>query len=185
MPRIFTVRKRKVVLDSDLAAPYGVPTKRLNEAVRRNVEKFPDDFCFMLIDQEVAILRSQIATSSSEEDAALRSQIAILKMEGHGRHSKYRPRVFTEHGALMAATILRSERAVQMSLYLVRAFISMRDAFLANTTILKRLAEIDKRLLQHDSVLRDVVTHLQALLDAPPPEEEPPRPKIGFHQGNR
>jgi hypothetical protein len=85
----------------------------------------------------------------------------------------------------MAATILRSERAVQMSLYLVRAFISMRDAFLANTTILKRLAEIDKRLLQHDSVLRDVVTHLQALLDAPPPEEEPPRPKIGFHQGNR
>ncbi len=184
LPRIFTLRKMKVVLDADLARLYGVLTKRLNEAVKRNPARFPNNFSFILSVEEVAILRSQFATSSSGADAVLRSQIAILKTDGHGRHSKHFPRVFTEHGALMAATILRSERAVQMSLYLVRAFIAMRDAFLANATILKRLAEIDKRLLEHDSVLREVVTHLQALLDAPP-VEEPVRPKIGFHQGNR
>lgn len=184
LPRIFTVRKLKVVLDADLARLYGVPTKRLNEAVRRNTGKFPLEFSFTLTVQEVANLRSQFATLSSEGDAALRSQIAILKTDGHGRHAKYLPRVFTEHGALMMATVLRSERAVQMSLYLVRAFVEMRDAILANTAILKRLAEIDHRLLEHDTVLRELVSRLQILLDAPP-AEEPPRPKIGFHQGNR
>lgn len=84
----------------------------------------------------------------------------------------------------MAATVLRSERAIEMSLYVIRAFVEMREALLANVTILKRLAEIDRRLVEHDSVLRELIDRLQPLLDAPPVEDEP-KPKIGYHQGNR
>jgi hypothetical protein len=167
LPKILTVRRQRVVLDSDLAVLYGVPTKRLNEAVRRNAKRFPDDFCFLLTLEEVANLKSQIATSSLV----------------HGGRRKL-PTVFTEHGALMAATVLRSPRAVQMSLYLVRAFVRMRDEIMASTAILKRLAEIDRRLLEHDVVLREVVERLQPLINAPSEDKEPKR-KIGFHQGNR
>jgi hypothetical protein len=143
LPKILTVRRQRVVLDADLAALYGVPTKRLNEAVRRNADRFPDDFCFLLNSEEVANLKSQIASSSLV----------------HGGRRKL-PTAFTEHGALMAANILRSERAVQMSIYLVRAFMKMRDEIMANAVILKRLAEIDRRLLEHDVVLREVVERL-------------------------
>jgi hypothetical protein len=94
------------------------------------------------------------------------------------------PWVFTEHGALMAANILRSGKAVQMSIYLVRAFVRMRDEILSNVAILKRLAEIDRRLLEHDVVLREVVERLQPLMRAPAEDKQPKR-KIGFHQGNR
>ncbi len=186
LPRIFTVRGRKVVLDADLARLYGVPTFRLNEAVKRNVSRFPDDFRFQINNQELADLISQFATSNSGGESVLRSQIAMLEKDGRGRHKKHPAWVFTEHGALMAANILRSEKAVEMSLYLVRAFVQMREALLANATILKRLAEIDNRLIEHDSVLREIVDRLQPLLDAPEPgEEEEKKPKIGFHRGNR
>ena len=168
-PRIFTVRKLKVVLDEEVARLFGVPTKRLNEAMRRNRDRFPDDFCFQL---------------TAEEFAPLRSQIATLENRRRGQHRKYLPRVFTEHGALMAAAILNSKRAVQMSIYLVRAFVKMREEMLASAGILKRLAEIDRRLVEHDSVLREIVERLQPLLDAPEVDEEP-KPKIGFHEGNR
>jgi len=169
LPRIFTVRKLRVVMDSDLAKLYGVAGFRLNEAVRRNAKRFPSDFFFIITKEEVA---------------ALRSQIAILEESGRGKHRKYLPRVFTEHGALMAASILRSERAIEMSVYLVRAFVQMREAILAHATILKRLAEIDHRLIEHDSVLREVVERLRPLLDAPAVDEEA-KPKIGFHRGSR
>jgi hypothetical protein len=166
LPRIHTLRKQKVVMDSDLAALYGAPTFRLNEAVKRNADRFPDDFCFQIVQEEFVNLKSQIAISSYG-----------------GRRTL--PWVFSEHGALMAATILRSPRAVQMSIYLVRAFVQMRDGLMANAAILKRLAEIDRRLLEHDSVLREVIAGLQPLLDAPEEPEEPPKRKIGFHEGNR
>ena len=184
LPKIHTIRKAKVVLDADLAELYGVPTFRFNEAVKRNESRFPGDFRFQLTAGEVENLRSQFATSTSVPDGNLRSQPAILKKPGRGQHRKYLPWVFTEHGALMAANILRSEKAVEMSLYLVRAFVQMREALLANATILKRLAEIDRRLIEHDSVLREVVERLQPLLDASQ-EDEPKKPKIGFHPGNR
>jgi phage regulator Rha-like protein len=183
LPRIFTVRKLKVVMDSDLAKLYGVEIRELNQAVRRNSKKFPPTFCFQLTDQEETNLKSQIAISSSEAASRLRSQIVILK-KSRGGHRKYRALVFTEHGALMAATVLRSARAVQMSVYLINAFVEMREALLANATILKRLAEIDHRLVEHDSVLREVIDRLQPLLDAPDVDEDPKK-KIGFHQGNR
>ncbi|MEO6567578.1 MAG: ORF6N domain-containing protein [Opitutaceae bacterium] len=198
MPRIFTVRRQKVVLAADLAKLYGVPTKRLNEAVRRNAERFPADFCFVLTEEEDANLRSQFATSSSERGEVLRSQFATSSLGGkralrsqnvtsreeqHGGR-RYLPRVFTEHGALMAANVLRSKKAVQMSLYLVRAFVSMREQLASNLSVLRRLAEIDKKLIEHDVVLREVLERLQPLLDAPD-EDDAAKPKIGFHKGNR
>jgi hypothetical protein len=176
-----------VVLDSDLAKLYGVPTKRLNEAVRRNAARFPADFCFQLNPSESSAVlrsRSQIATLNAEDIdpqpvADLRAPSATLH---RGQNIKYRPYVFTEHGALMAGNVLRSPRAVQMSLYVVRAFVRMREELPANATILKRLSQIDRKLLEHDVVLRDVVEKLMPLLS---PSEEPPKRKIGFHTGNR
>jgi hypothetical protein len=198
LPRIFTVRRQKVVLDAELAALYGVPTKRLNEAVRRNADRFPVDFCFFLTEEENADLKSQFTTSSSGGGGGLRSQIATSSLaqkkvsksqnetsreEQHGGR-RYLPRVFTEHGALMAANVLRSEKAVQMSLYLIRAFVRMREQLASNLSVLRRLAEIDKKLIEHDVVLREVLERLQPLLDAPD-EDEKAKPKIGFHKGNR
>ena len=184
LPKIYAVRRQKVVLDADLAKLYGVPTKRLNEAGRRNAGRFPEDFCFYLTDEKVEHLRSQIAASSIGQSggAVLRSQIATLKTHGRGKHRKYLPRVFTEHGALMAANVLRSERAVQMSLYLIRVFVALREQLVSNLSTLRRLSEIDKKLLAHDVVLREVLERLQPLLDPP---AAPKKPLIGFHPGNR
>jgi ORF6N domain len=167
IPRIHTIRRQRVVLSSDLAVLYGVEPKRLVEAVSRNSGRFPSDFCFVLTREEFVNLKSQFATSSF----------------AHGGARKP-PTAFTEHGCLMAATVLRSEQAVQMSLYLVRAFVQMREQIGANLGVLRRLAEIDKKLLEHDVVLREVVERLAPLLN-PPPEDETEKPKIGYHRGNR
>jgi hypothetical protein len=141
-----------------------VQTKRLNEQVRRNLEKFPSDFAFQLTPTETELVKG------------LRSQTATLKQ---GQHQKYRPYAFTEHGALMAASVLNSPKAVAMSVYIIRAFIQQRDLLAANETILKRLAEIDKTLLAHNAALRDVYQNLLPLLQPPP---DPPRPRIGFRE---
>jgi hypothetical protein len=158
--RIFVVRNQAVVLDSDLAAIYQVDTKRFNRAVRRNAERFPGDFAFQLTAEEFQNLRFQIGTSSS-----------------HGGR-RYRPWVFTEHGAIMAATILNSPRAVAMSVYVVRAFVRLRNELLANTALEKRLADIEKTLIDHDAALRDIYEKIRPLLLPPP---DPPRRRIGFH----
>jgi hypothetical protein len=177
LPPIYTIRRQRVVLDSDLAQLYGVPTKVFNQTIRRNADRFPADFLLQLTAEEVSHLRSQFVTSSlaGTEDAALRSQTVTLKTHG-GR--RYMALAFTEHGAIMAATLLRSPRAVAMSVYVVRAFVQMKEALLANATIFKRLAEIDKKLVTHDVILRDVYEKLRPLL-APPPE--PLRKEMGFH----
>jgi ORF6N domain len=183
--RILTVRDQKVVLDTDLAAVYGVTTKRLNEQFRRNRRRFPEDFAFQLSAREYESLRSQIATSSSTMRLQIAttsggepsnwSQIATSSRKHRGK--VYRPWAFTEHGALQAANILRSDRAIAMSVYVIRAFIELREKVAANAAILKRLAEIDRALLEHDTALRDIYQKLLPLL-APPPE--PPRRQIGF-----
>ena len=156
------IRGKRIILDADLAMIYQVSTKRLNEQYRRNKERFPKDFSFRLTAQEATASRSQIAT---------------LK-RGRGSNIKYLPRAFTEHGALMADTILNSPRAVAMSVYVIRAFVKMREDQATNAAILKRLAEIDKSLLTHDTALRDIYQKLLPLLSPPP---DPPRRKIGFH----
>lgn len=160
---ICCVRGHRVILDSDLAKVYGVTTKRLNEQLRRNRDRFPEDFGFQLVAQEWECLRSQIAT---------------LEKPGRGAHRKYLPFAFTEHGALQVANILNSPRAVAMSVYVIRAFVKMREELTANAVILKRLAEIEKDLLLHDVALRDIYEKLRPLL-APAPE--PSKPEIGFH----
>lgn len=156
------MRNHRVILDSDLSKLYEVPTKRLNEQFRRNLDRFLEDFAFAL---------------TQDEWTALRSQIAALKA-GRGSHRKYVPIAFTEFGALMAANVLNSPRAVALSVYVIRAFVKMREDLATNAVILKRLAEIDKTLLLHDQALREIVQKLRPLL-APPPQ--PSKPEIGFH----
>ena len=155
--RIFTLRGEKVLLDADLARIYGVPTKALNRAVKRNHERFPEDFLFRLTDGEV--MRCQIGAASK-------------------RNVRYLPNAFTEHGALMAANVLNSPRAAEMSVYVIRAFVRMRRELGANETVARRLAEIEKTLLKHDGALRDLYEKIRPLLLPPP---EPKRREIGFH----
>ena len=182
--RILTIRDQKVVLDTDLAGVYGVSTRVLNQAVRRNKRRFPVDFAFRLSSAEYEAMRSQIVIASSGR-VHVRSQVVTGSAErmrsqtatGSKRNIRYRPWVFTEHGALQAANILRSDRAIAMSVYVIRAFIEQRERLAANAAILKRLAEIDKTLLEHDTVLRDIYQKLLPLL-APPPDA--PRRQIGF-----
>ncbi len=159
---LFIVRKQPVILDSDLAELYGVEIRALNQALKRNADRFPEDFAFLF---------------AAEEWESLRSQSVTLKT-GRGHHRKYAPWVFTEHGALQAANILNSPRATAMSVYLIHAFVKMREERVANETVLKRLAEIDKTLLLHDKALRDVYQKLLPLLQ---PSPAPPRKEIGFH----
>lgn len=180
-PLILQIRGRRAVLDANLARLYGVPTGRFNEAFKRNRRRFPEEFAFQLTPVEFANLRSQIVISSSQAadwqgEKGNLSQIAIGSQKH--RDPRRRPWAFTEHGALMAANILRSERAVQMSVFVIRAFVRLREETTANAAILKRLAEIDKTLLQHDAALRDLYRKLVPLLQPPP---DPPKRQIGFH----
>lgn len=177
------VRGHRVIIDADLARIYGVTTSALNQAVRRNADRFPEDFAFQLSISETADLRR---SNSHDEGQPVDSTTDILNpshtVTGFQKHRdpRKRPWAFTEHGALMAANVLRSRRAVQMSVYVVRAFVRVREQVAANTAILKRLAEIDKTLLQHDAALRDLYRKLLPLL-APPPER--PKRRIGFVTG--
>ncbi len=173
---IITVRGKRVILDADLARIYGVPTRRLNEQVRRNTDRFPPDFAFVLTDQEVTNLRSQFATSSCD---GIRSQFAT---GSHGGR-RYRPYVFTEHGALMAANILRSKRAVQMSVFVVRAFIRMRQMLIEQRGLARKLAELEKeltgRLDIHETAINEILGQIRRLLSSPQ-EPQPPKRRIGF-----
>jgi hypothetical protein len=160
---ILEVRGRKVMIDADLAEIYGVATKAVNQAVARNTDRFPADFVFRLTPKE----KMEVVTNCDH--------LARLKF------SPVLPRAFTEHGAIMAATVLNSPQAVAMSVYVVRAFIRMREQLAANAAILKRLTEIDKTLLQHDAALRDIYHKLLPLLQ---PAPEPPKRRIGFVSGD-
>ncbi len=182
-PLIFMIRGQRVVLDADLARLYGVTTKRVNEALGRNRRRFPKDFAFQLTGEEFRAIRSQIATGRSqatEMDGENSNRSQFVTSSSLRRVAANRAWAFTEHGALMAANVLRSERAIQMSVFVVRAFVRLREQVSANAAILKRLAEIDKTLLQHDAKLRELYRNLLPLLQAP---AEPPKRRIGFHSG--
>jgi ORF6N domain-containing protein len=181
------IRGVRVILDTDLAALYGVTTKRLNEQVKRNRERFPADFAFQLTAKESVVLRSQFATSSSqeaesEEGVLNRSQIATGSQKH--RDPRLRPYAFTEHGAIMAANVLNSSRAVQMSVFVIRAFVKMRETLLGTRELAKKLAALEKqltgRLDSHEAAIVHVVQELMLILNPPAPPPAPPRPKIGF-----
>ena len=160
-PLILTLRGQKVILDADLAGLYGVQTKALNQAVKRNADRFPEDLMFRLTETE----KAEVVTNCDH----------LIRL----KFSPQRPAVFTEHGAMMAAMVLNSPESVAMSLFVIRAFVRMREQLAANAMILKRLAEIDKTLLEHDQALGLIWEQLQPLL-APPPD--PPKRRIGFHR---
>jgi len=167
---IFTVRGKRVMLDADLAAIYGVQTRRLNEQVRRNAERFPGDFVFQLTQPEAKKLKSQIATSTSLD---IRSQFATASK----RNIRFLPYAFTEHGAIMAANVLNSPEAIRMSVFVVRAFVKMREALISRSELERRLLRIENVLLAHDESIRELYDQIRPLL-LPPPDQ--PRKKIGF-----
>ncbi|MEM1156788.1 MAG: ORF6N domain-containing protein [Verrucomicrobiota bacterium] len=177
---LLTIRNTPVILDADLAMLYGVETKRLNEQIRRNRQRFPEDFMFQLTKEEWDNLKCQLGTSSTQtadnkKGTILKSQFATSSSTHGGRRT--RPYAFTEHGALMAANVLNSKEAVAMSVYIIRAFVKQREALTANQAILKRLAEIDRTLLEHDTLLSEIYQQLLPLLQ-PGPEKK--KPFIGF-----
>jgi len=156
--KILTIRGKKVILASDLAEVYGVATKALNQAVKRNAAKFPSDFMFQITAEEAESLRRS------------RSQFVTLK---RGQNIKYLPHAFTEHGAIMAATVLNSPEAIQMSVFVVRAFIKMREAFISRSELERRLLRIENVLLAHDESIRELYDQIRPLLLPPP---DPPIP---------
>ncbi len=163
--RILLVRGHKVLLDADLASLYGVSTKRFNEQVRRNAARFPEDFMFRL---------------SAEEWNSLRSRFATLKA-GRGRHRKYLPIAFTEHGAIMAATILNSLRATEVSVYVVRAFVRLRELLASNKELARRLDQLEEKLGSHDQAIAGLVNTIRSLLAPPEPAR---KRRIGFVQND-
>ena len=166
---IRTIRSQKVILDFDLARIYGVPTRRLNEQIKRNAKRFPADFLFQLTIEEAETLmpmRSQIATA-------------------YKRNVRFLPYAFTENGAIMAANVLNSPEAVRMSVFVVRAFVKMRDLLGGTKELARQLADLEKKLTArldvHESVIVDVLRRVMEILDPPPLPPEPPRRRIGFH----
>ncbi len=159
---IIEIRGQKVILDSDLAGLYEVETKRLNEQVKRNQERFPEDFMFQLSADEFRSLKSQFATSS-----------------WGGRRTA--PFVFTEHGALMLASVLNSPRAVQMSVYVVRAFINLRSYMSQYKELAQKVSEIEKRLAKHDETFVALVTAIKRMMNEPSPAKK----EIGFKQPDK
>jgi phage regulator Rha-like protein len=157
--KILFLRDQKVILDVDLAELYGVPVKRLNEQIKRNARRFPSDFVFQLTRSEYEVLRSQNVISTS----------------GHGGR-RYMPHVFTEHGAIMAATVLNSKRAIEMSIFVVRSFVRMREALGTNQQIEAKLAELEGRLESHDGDIQQLIEAIRELMEPEPANAR----RIGF-----
>lgn len=165
-PLIISVRGQKVILDKDLSALYGTSTRVLNQAVKRNLDRFAGDFLFQLADDEWESLRSQIVT--------LRS--------GRGQHRKYRPFAFTEHGAIMAASVLNTPRAVEVSVFVVRGFVKYREFAIQHDEPSRKLTELERKVGGHDDDIRQIVATIRELMN--PPSPPPKRGRIGFGRRN-
>jgi len=177
--QIRLIRGLPVITDTDLARAYGVTTKALNQAVKRNRDRFPAEFVFRIDNQRVAILKSQIVTSSY----GVRRSPSIAALGHGGRRTG--TNVFTEHGAIMASMVLNSPQAVRMSVFVVKAFVAMRSLLGTQQGLAKKLAELElsltERLDTHEHAISDIIQQIMRLLSpAPEPEPEPPRPGIGF-----
>jgi phage regulator Rha-like protein len=158
--RILLIRGQRVMLDADLAGLYGVSTKRLNEQVRRNKGRFPQDFIF------------QLTTNEKAEVVANCDHLARL------RFSPVLPNAFTEHGAIMVASVLNTQRAIQVSVFVVRAFVKLREMLSTHKELAHKLAALERRLQNHDESIRSLVAAIRQLMA--PPEPEPPKKRIGF-----
>lgn len=161
--KIYLLRGHKVMLDSDLAALYGVETKRLKEQVNRNRDRFPDHFMFEL---------------TKAENENLRSQNATLEQ---GAYSKYLPYAFTEHGVLMLSNVLKSGRAIEMSIKIIDVFVKLREMLLTHKDILLKLEQLEQQVIQNSGDIQMIFTALKELLQQP---QEPPRPRVGFRRND-
>ena len=159
--KIYSIRNQKVMLDRDIAELYGVETKRVNEAVRNNADKFPEDFYFELDVNEQYLLRSKFST---------------LK-KGRGQHRKYPPKAFTEQGVYMLATILKSPVAAKVTVAIMRAFVAMRHFALTYGQIVEKLSQLDGKISEHDEVLKTIIQALSKLVEESQPKETR---RIGF-----
>jgi phage regulator Rha-like protein len=157
--KILIVRGQKVILDADLSMLYGVPTKVLNQAIKRNKDRFPEDFMFQLDTKEFEILRSQSVTSS----------------EWGGR--RFAPYAFTEHGAIMAANVLNSDKAIEVSVIVVRAFVRLRTILSTNKELAHKLNELERKIESHDETIQSLFDAIRQLM-APPKQK---KQEIGFH----
>jgi hypothetical protein len=164
--RIHLVRGRKVILDRDLAELYGVSTKALNQAVKRNIQRFPDEFVFQVAKEEADALRSQSVTLNEAVPDSRR-----------GKHLKYLPYAFTEHGALMAANVLRSPRAIQMSVVIVQTFVRLSRMAVSMDALAHRVEELGRATSENSEQIKKIVAAIRELMTPP----EPPRRQIGFH----
>jgi len=170
---IYLVRGQKVMLDRDLAAMYGVPTKALKQAVRRKATRFPADFMFVLTREEFADWRSQIVTSNADRAEFLRSQSVTSKTDPRGG-TQYPPMAFTEQGVAMLSSVLNSERAIQVNIAIMRTFTQLKQMLASNTELARKLADLEKRYDAQFKVVFDAIRQLMT-----PPDS--PRKRIGFH----
>ena len=157
--RIRFLRHQRIILDKDLAELYGVPVRQLNQQVKRNPERFPGDFVFRLTEKEQRFLRSQI----------------VISKKGSGGR-RYLPNGFTEHGAIMAATVLNSKRAVQMSVFVVRAFVRLREMLSTNRRLAAKIDELERRIDTNDDAVEEIVAAIRQLMTP----AKRPRRRIGF-----
>ena len=171
-PLVIRLRRENVILDADIAALYGVETKRLNEAVKRNLERFPADFMFQLTEEEVNNLRSQSATSSSPAIPS-RSQFATLKPK-RGQNIKYLPYAFTEQGVAMLSSVLRSQRAVEVNIAIMRTFVQLRSLMQSNTLLAEKIEKLEEKYDQNFQIVFDAIKQLITA-------DNQPTKELGFH----
>lgn len=172
-PLVHVLRQEKVILDSDLAELYGVPTKVLNQAVQRNLDRFPDDFMFQLTENEMEILRSQFVTSKNAEPS-LRSQFVTLKPHGGRRTLPY---AFTEQGVAMLSSVLRSPRAVEVNIAIMRTFVQLRRLMDSNALLAEKIESLEAKYADHDQQFQIVFDAIRQLIAA----DDTPKREMGFH----
>jgi phage regulator Rha-like protein len=179
--RIYEIRGERVMLDSDLAALYETETKALNQAVKRNLKRFPPDFMFQLTKEEYDSLRFQNETlKNAQPQKSLRSQNVTLD-PGRGRHSKYLPYVFTEQGVAMLSGVVNSDKAIEMNIAIMRAFVAVRHVLLKQNDLKEQLKEIKERLGEHDTQLNHIYDAMENLLDEKAAQRKwDERERIGF-----
>ena len=177
--RIRHFRGEKVLLDSDLAALYGVETRVLNQAVRRNADRFPADFMFQLTSEETEALSQLVTSYGAGHDVSNSSQTVMSS--GKYRGKRYRPYAFTEQGVAMLSSVLNSESAVKMNIAIMRAFVQLRRALETNRELARKFSELERRVGKHDEEIAAILEAIRQLI-APP---EKPRRQIGFHVQER
>ncbi|HAH19403.1 MAG TPA: DNA-binding protein [Candidatus Omnitrophica bacterium] len=164
---ILEFRGKKVMLDRDLATLYGVTPKVLNQAVKRNIKRFPEDFMFQLSWEETDSLRSQFVTLKNTR----------LEASKRGKHIKYLPYVFTEHGVAMLSSVLNSERAIQVNIQIMRAFTKLREMLLTHKDLAEKIETLEKKYAEHDQAIKAIFEAIKQLLEPPLAK---PKPQIGF-----